>query len=227
MEINELKLIWQEQNEKLEKLLKLNTQTLHQIQIQKVRSPLRSLYWQRIFEITSHAIALLLLVLFLCYNLFSFAYAISALVLIVFYTYLFFNCLSQIKRLRSIDSDNDILTMQRALMQIQTYLIKFHRLTILFIPAFLSYPVVLSKAFKDLHITVFGDFDILKLTNGSWWYVELVTLVVMIPLGVWYYNQLSVKHSHKAWVRRIIDRVTSLRVKKALQFLDELEHIEE
>ena len=115
--------------------------------------------------------------------------------------------------------------MQQSLMRIQTHLLNFIRLTVLCIPTFLSYPVVVSKAFTDLNITIFGNFDLVKRTNGSWWYAELVAYVILIPLGVWFYRQVSVKNIQKPWVARVIKKSSSVRVTKAIEYLNELDSL--
>lgn len=115
--------------------------------------------------------------------------------------------------------------MQTSLMKIQTHLLGFIRLSVLCIPTFLSYPIVVSKAFADLNITVFGDFDVLKNTNGTWWYAEMIAYIVLIPLGLWFYKKVNAKNTHKTWVARIIKKSSSARVAKAIEYLNELDDL--
>lgn len=222
---DELTTIWQEQYEKITKAVKFNSKTLDSILSQKVKSALKSLLWQRIIELSFHSIALVLLFAFLIYNINQLPYALSAIALIAFYIFIFINCLKQILIITSIENNKSILSKQKSLMKIQTHLLNFTRLSVICIPAFLSYPIVVSKAIADLNITVFGDFDILEITNGSWWNVVLITYIVLIPLGFWFYKDVNIKNIHKAWVALIIKKSSSPRVAKAIEYLNELENL--
>jgi hypothetical protein len=225
MELDELITMWQANEEKINKAVQLNVKTLELVLAQKVKSALKSLLLQRIVELSFHSIAIILFLVFLVYNIGQLPYALSAIALVVFYGFLFMNCYRQIQIIRSIDNNKNIVSMQQSLMSIQTHLLNFIRLTVLCIPTFLSYPVVVSKAFTDLNITIFGDFDLVKRTNGSWWYAELVAYLILIPLGVWFYRQVSIKNIQKPWVARVIRRSSSARVTKAIEYLNELDNL--
>jgi len=225
MELDELITIWQANDAKIARAVKLNLKTLDLILSQKVKSALKSLLWQRIIELSFHLIALILLFAFLISNINQLPYVLSAIALIAFYSFIFINCLKQIQIITSIENNKNIVSMQGALMKIQTHLLNFIRLSVLCIPTFLSYPIVVSKALADLNITVFGDFDVIKRTNGTWWYVEMITYIVLIPLGLWFYKQVNTKNIHKAWVARIIKKSSSSRVIKAVEYLNELDEL--
>src|SRR4030095_17150693 len=204
MELDELITTWQANDAKIAKAVKFNLKTLDLILSQKVKSALKSLLWQRIIELSFHSIALILLFAFLINNINQLPYAFSAIALIAFYGFIFMNCLKQLHIITGIENNKNIVSMQESLMKIQTHLLNFIRLSVLCIPTFLSYPIVVSKALADLNITVFGDFDVIKKTNGTWWYVEMIAYIVLIPLGLWFYKQVNTKNIHKAWVARII-----------------------
>ncbi len=225
MEPDELITMWQANDAKIEKAVHLNARTLDLILSQKVTSALNSLLRQRIIELSFHSIALILLFAFLINNINHLPYAISALALIAFYGFIFINCFKQIQIITSIESDKTIVSKQKSLMKIQTHLLNFMRLSVLCIPAFLSYPIVVSKAFADLDITIFGDFDLLKKSNGEWWHAEIIAYIILIPLGVWFYKQVSAKNIHKKWVARIIKKSSSARVAKAIEYLSELDEL--
>ncbi|MEO8712774.1 MAG: hypothetical protein ABI405_11655 [Parafilimonas sp.] len=223
MEVEELITSWQANDAKISRAVQLNVNTLDLIISQKVKSSLRSLLWQRIIELSFHAIALILLFAFLLNNISQIPYAISAIALIIFYGFIFINCFKQLQIIAGIDNNKTIVSMQQSLIKIQTHLLTFVRLSVLCIPAFLSYPIVVSKAFTDLNITAFGDFDLLKKTNGAWWYAEIIAYIILIPLGIWFYKQVNTKNIHKPWVARVIKKSSSPRVAKAVEYLNELD----
>ena len=225
MELDELRTIWQANDAKIDKAVKLNLKTLELILSQKVKSALTFLFWQRIVELGFHSMALILLFVFFINNVNQFPYAISALALIAFYGFIFINCLKQLQIIAGIKRNGSVRSKQASLMKIQTHLLNFIRLSVICIPTFLSYPIVVSKAFADLNITVFGDFDVIKRTNGAWWYAELIAYIILIPLGIWFYQQVNPKNIHKSWVARVIRKGSSARVARAIEYLNELDDL--
>ncbi|HRI19329.1 MAG TPA: hypothetical protein PLA68_00180 [Panacibacter sp.] len=225
MEVDELITAWQANNDKLNEAVKLNVKTVDLILSQKAKSALKSVLIQRIIEISFHALALVLLLIFLAYNVNQLPYAISAIALIIFYTFLFLHCLKQIQLIKTVDSNTTILAKQQSLLKIQMHLLLFTRLSVLFIPALLSFAPIVSKACADLNLQLFGNFDILNQSNGMWWNIQLITYLVLIPIGIWFYNMVTVKNMHKPWVAHIIKRSSSKRVTKAIEYLNELNEL--
>src|SRR5258705_12744509 len=108
MELDNLKTMWRDYDSTLEKSLTINLHTLDLIQTQKVKSALTPLYWQRIIEITFHAMAIVLLSIFCYYNYSQLPYAVSAYMLITFYSLAFRNCFIQLKALNNINADKNV-----------------------------------------------------------------------------------------------------------------------
>ncbi|MEP7376407.1 MAG: hypothetical protein ABI675_23620 [Chitinophagaceae bacterium] len=225
MELSEVKSVWQSYDSKLEKTLKLNLHFLELIQSQKIKSKLAPVFWQRVVEITFHVMAIILLLGFLYNNLSQFPYAASALVLLAFYTIASLNCLKQISIIKGMDYSNDIVTIQSSLLMLQTNILNYARLAVLCIPTFLAYPAVVSKAIKDLDLRFFADFDIITQSNGSWWTAQLVSSIVLIPLCIWFYRQVTYKNVDKKWVKDFIQKSSGTRVRKAIESIKELESL--
>jgi hypothetical protein len=225
MELDELKTMWLSNNAKLEKSLKLNEQNIELIQTKKVASKLTPLYRQRVIECIFHSIAIVLLIGFLFKNMAEFPYAISAIALLAFYLTTFINAIKQIKLIKNIDFNKDLATMQSSLVMLQTHIINYAKLAILFIPTFLAYPTIITKVIKDFDIKALADFDIIAKSNGSWWTLELVALIILVPLGIWFYKEVSYKNMDKKWVKNFIQKSSGTRVTKALEFLKELQRL--
>jgi hypothetical protein len=223
MELDELKTMWLSNNSKLEKSLKLNEQSIELIQTQNVASKLAPLYRQRVIEIIFHLAAMVLLIGFLFKNISLFPYTVSAIVLLAFYTTLFVNALKQINVIKTMDYSKDLATIQSSLVVLQTHILNYAKLSVLFIPAFLAYPVILTKVIKDFNIKALAGFDIIKQSHGNWWSVQLIVFIVFIPLGLWFYKEVSYKSLHKKWVKNFIQTSSGTRVTKALEFLKELQ----
>lgn len=225
MEIEELKTMWQLHENRLERTTRLNLHTLEMVQSHRAKSALKPLYVQNLIVLTLHSIVIIGLVLFILYHFSEAPYAISGLVLLGYYILLFINAYRQIAEINFVEQGNDVVNMQSALARLKTHMLDFMRLSVLTIPAFLSFPVVVPKALADLNSTIFEGFNIIEQTNGNWWLVEVIVFSVMIPGGIWFYKQVTPKNINKKWVRRIIEKASSKNVGKAVQYLNELEEI--
>lgn len=224
-ELDELKTMWQSNDEKLEKSIKLNEQSVELIQAQKVASKLTPLYRQRMIECIFHVIAIVLLFGFLFRNLTEFPYAFSGIVLLAFYVTTLINAINQIRLIANMDFNKDLATTQSSLVILQTHIINYVKLAILFIPTFLAYPTVITKVIKDLDIKALADLDIIAKSNGNWLTIQFWVFIVLVPLGVWFYNQVNYKNMDKAWVQNFIQKSSGKRVTKALRFLKELQSL--
>jgi hypothetical protein len=225
MELSEIKSMWQSYDNRLEKALKLNLHCLELIQTQKLRSQLKPLFWYRMIEMTLHAIAAGLLIVFFIDNFSSFSYAASAALLLVFYVSAIVMCLKQIRIIRRMDYSQDIVSIQSSLVMLQTHMFSYARIMVLCIPTFLAYPMVVSKAIRDLSLTGLGFMDIQSGYTGDWWSIQLKITLILIPLCIWFFSQVSYKNIHKHWVKQFIQKTSGTRVRKAIEFVKELDDL--
>lgn len=218
MELHELKSIWQAYDNKLEKSLKLNLHCLQTIQAQKVKSKLTPLLWLRIFEVLLHVGTIYWLTGFLYRHFFQIQYAVSAMVVILFFTMAFINCIRQVIIIKQMDYSNDIVSIQSSLIVLRTHLINYVKLSFLCLPTFLAYPIIGFKAGWDL--------DIVAHFHHNWWTAQIVFSVLMIPVCIWLYKQVSYKNMHKKWVRNlIVQSLGSGSVGKAIEVVNEIEDL--
>ena len=215
MDIQEFKNIWQAYDDKLEKSLKLNMHCLELIQSQKAKSKLKTLFISRIIEITLHAVVIWYLGTFLYSHFFEPQYAISAAILILFFIIAFSNCIRQIVIIKEIDYSKSITEIQRKLTLLQSHIADYIRLTFLMLPTYLAYPII---AFK-----VLGNFDIVSQLSRNWWTAQIIFNIVLIPLCVWLYREVSYKNLHKKWVRYVIEKSAGDSVAKAMEFIKEID----
>jgi hypothetical protein len=227
MELEELRSAWISNNEKLEKKIRINEAQIELIQKQRVASKLAPLFWQRIVEMAFHAAVIVLLLVFLFKHTDELPYAISAISLLGFYILLFINAFNLARIVRKIDYNQDLGGLQGSLTLLQTRYLTYAKMTVLFIPVFLSYPVVVSKVIQDYQIGALAEFDVIARSNGSWWTMQLVVLCVMTPLGIWFYREVNYRNMHKKWVRDFIRKSSGKRVEKAMEFLNELQHMKQ
>jgi hypothetical protein len=227
MELDELRSTWISHNEKLEQRIRINEAQIEHIQKQRVESKLAPLFRHRLVEMGFHAVFIILLTIFLVQNIRQTPYAISGTILLVLYLVLFTNAFRLAKMIRQMDYNQDIAAIQTALTVLQTRIINYAKMTVLFIPAFLSYPVVVGKVIKDYQIKALADFDVIAKSNGSWWTMQLVVTCILLPLGIWFYSEVTYQNMHKKWVKDFIRKSSGKRVEKAMEFLNELRHLKQ
>jgi hypothetical protein len=133
----------------------------------------------------------------------------------VFFIIAFSNCIRQIVIIREIDYSKSITDIQRKLTLLQSHIVDYIRLTFLMLPTYLAYPII---AFK-----VLGNFDIVSQFNHNWWIAQIIFNILLIPLCIWLYREVSYKNFHKKWVRYIIEKSAGNSVRKAMDFIKEID----
>ena len=222
MELENLKDLWQAKQAENQNLI--NTATLNKLQQQRIESNFKMYFWGRCLVMVLHIIALGMLLFFMVKHINDPYYLLSALVLTGFYTYLAWHTWQQIKAVNSLKKQQNIINTQIVLANIQSQNLLFLRLSVLYIPVFLSYPVVVPRFFADINSSIFSDFDIMKASGGVWWQVQIITFLVLIPLGIWFYNQIKAENLNKPWVHRIIKKSSHPKVLQSLEYLNELKN---
>src|SRR4029079_12728364 len=106
---------------------------------------------------------------------------------------------------------------------LRTHMVNFGRLTVLCIPTFLAYPMVVSKAIEDLGLKSLSFMDIRAGYHGNWWTIQIIVSIILIPLCLWFYKMVSYKNMNVEWVRNTIEKFAGTRVKRSLEFINELE----
>jgi hypothetical protein len=225
MELNELKSMWQAREAKLEASAKLNKLLLDKIASQQIHSMLNPLLIKNKIVLAFHLLFIAGLLIFITYHITALPYAASALVLLLYYVYLMVNCIQQIKYTQQADRCADIISKQAALAELNTHILHYTRLSVLSIPAFLSFPVVVMKALIDLQLNYFDGLDIITHTHGKWWKVELIVYTVCIPAGLWFYHKVQPSNMHKPWIKNIIRYAGGKKVYEAAHFLEELHNL--
>lgn len=223
MELVDMRALWGVYEKKLEQAVKLNQQFIHLIEAEKVKSGLAPLFWRRIAEGILQIGWMGILLVFLSRHLFEPPYAVSAVLLIAFFATALLNGIRQMVVIRRMDYSNNIVTIQSGLAMLQAHNLQYARQVILYIPVFLAFPTVLFRAMNDWHVAAFAHIDMLAMTGGAWWTAQVAAMLCLLPVGLWYYSKLSYKNIHKPWVRRFIERSSGRRVRKAVEFMQELD----
>lgn len=216
MELSEMKSIWQAYDNKLEKSLKLNLHCLEMIQAQKLKNKLRPLFWFRGIEIMLYAVVMGWLMIFLTKHYTDLKTVIAVGVLLVYFSIALTNCIKQFILLREVDLTEDILSIQKKLTLLQSHIVSYLGLAFLAFPTYLAYPVIAFKAVTD--------YEVLNM-RADWWVANIIFSILITPLCIWLYKQVSYKNIHKRWVKGFVQSWAGKRVAKALEFLKEVDEM--
>ena len=225
MDLVNLEAAWQSCDARLSKTIRLNLHYIQQLQTEKIRSGINPLFWYRIIELFFHVLAIVLLTIFLVHNLDQTKYAFSAIALLAFYIVASIMCLLQLVIIQRIDYSNDIVLIQGSILKLRTHMINSMRLAVLFIPAFVGFPLVVSKTINDLQLYSLHFMDLESQYPGDWWQIQKLCVVVLTPLCILFYLLVNEKNIHRPWVHKTIRNTAGRRLTKALEALRDLDDL--
>jgi hypothetical protein len=59
--------------------------------------------------------------------------------------------------------------------------------------------------------------------SHNWWIGQLIFTIILIPICIWLYNQVTYRNINKKWVRYIIENSAGTRISKAMQFVKDID----
>jgi hypothetical protein len=216
MELHEMKSIWQAYDNKLDKSLQLNLHCLEMIQAQKLKNKLRPLFWYRGIEICLYVVVMGWLVQFLAGHSGQTKIILAAGVLLVYFSIALASCIKQFLLLQEVDLSDDILSIQKKLTLLQSHIVDYLSLAFLAFPTYLAYPVIAFEA-----VDAYRMLDM----SHNWWIANIVFSILITPICIWLYQQISYKNIHKNWVRNFVRSSAGIRVARALEFVKEVDQL--
>ena len=218
MNTTDIKNIWKEHDNLLDKSMRLNMLCLETIQSRKSKSKLRPLLFLRIFETISHIVIALFLSSLIYDVSSSFNMTILLLFVILFVLYSLILCIRQLVILVQINFSEEVLDMQRKLSELQIHILDYFKLVFLIIPFWFVYPVLGIYLFA-------GVYDI-SILPSAWWTGNVIVSILFSIFSIYAYTQVSYKNIHKRWVRFFIKNAGGKSVTKAMEFLNVIDEFE-
>lgn len=214
----ELKEIWKDQDSILEKSINLNVLCLEKIQTQRSKSKLNPLLALRLFESFVNIVIIYFLRGFLdeltnSIILFTF---LSSVILFSFYS--IYLCIKQIIIIIQINFSDNIVEIQKKLSLLQTHILDYFRLSFLAVPFWILYPVI--------GLYVIADAGSIEAIPQNWWFANIIFGLMLLPLCIYAYFQVSYKNINKRWVRFFIRNAGGKSVTEASEFLKEIHDFE-
>lgn len=219
MDTIKLEQLMSEYNHKLDEIIKFNKDAaLKSLKLKKLNKETISLLFYRIFEAVFYGFIVLFIGYFVAGNWHNPHFAISGIIVEIFALIALIGSIGQIVLVNQIDYSGPIVEIRKKIELVNAHSFLFFKLILLSIPVWWAYAIV------GLYL-IFG-FDVYPyLEPGFAESYLIVNGLLIIPL-LWFLSKLSYRNLHKNWVRKIIETVTSRKLKKALSFLKSIEAFE-
>lgn len=178
MNLDDIKKQWQEQDEKLEKQLRLNLEILRKVNLDRTQSALSKFLKTPVFGILVSAALLVYLAFFFNQNAENLEFVVPAAIVAVFAAYQLIFSLYQTSTLAQISYSEPVAQIQKSLERLRIYRHRY------LITTRLSYPLlwipVLIVALKGIWgENFYAHFD-------TWWLIMQICLgLAFISLGLW------------------------------------------
>jgi hypothetical protein len=208
MEDQELKNIWKAYDQKLEKLITVNLKYIEAMQAQKARSKINSILISHIIGIVLGTAWVFCLGFLAYHNLDNLYFSISLGMIMIFTGIAVIAYIEHVMIIHQINISENITETQQKLAMVQTSLNKTGRLLILQLPFYCTF-------FLSENIVAHGDI--------TFWIIQITVTISFTFLTVWLYRNLTPENMHKKWVRVIVDSFGMKSLRKAMEFLNEIE----
>jgi hypothetical protein len=210
--MNEVQLmqIWKSYDEKLEKVLSLNMASITEIQKLKASSALRpskGIKWIGIL----FGIVWVFFVGFLLWHSLSFSkifFVVSAAINLIVSSIAIAIYIKHLVLIKQFDNSETIVEAQQKLVMLNTSNLQVLRLLLVQLPVF---------------STFFISFDWIQQSPLSFWLIQVPIVLLQAILGIWLYRNLHYKNHDKKWFKWLIGSGEFAAIKKAMDFLNEIE----
>ena len=219
MDLQELKLIWNLYNEKLESSVKLNNLVLKKLILQNTKRKLN----KAIIALAFEALAFVIFLFFIGNFAFAFypspSLLISCAILGVFGITGLVGIIIQMGLISEIKYDLPVIEIQKKIERVKMQGILFLRIALMSIPFYMCYVILGFRLIWGVDIYEHGD--------KTWWWSQIILSVgVFLPLCIWLWKKISYKNIHVKWVRSLIAGTTYKQLTDAMENLKETEAFE-
>lgn len=202
--------IWKSYDEKLEKSLLVNAKNIADIQKLKASSALRSLKGIKWLGIL-FGIVWVLFIGFLLWHSLSFSklfFVVSAAIHLIVSVIAIGVYIKHLVLIHQFDNSQSIVEAQQKLVMLNTSSLQVLRLLLVQLPVFSTF-----------YIT----FDWIQQSPLSFWLIQVPIVLLQAVLGIWLYRNIHYKNHHKKWFKWLMGSGEFAPVKRAMDFLNEIE----
>lgn len=213
-ELDNLKHLWQEQEQKLEQSMALNLSLFRETKLDKAQNQMVGLTWISSLTAAFYIAALWYFVFFAFHNLDNWHFVLTGGILAAWSGAIALGAILQLKSILTLDYAKPVAELQKQLQEIKFTIIRFFRLALMIIPFYLVFPEVIFK--------VLFNVDFITQMDPLW---VILQPVVLLPLTIWIYTKLSPKNAEKKWMNWLLQGNGS-QIKSAQNFIQEINQLQ-
>jgi hypothetical protein len=218
MELDELKQTWNEHARKLDRMLRLNLQSLKAAKMEKTQSALARFKAMRVFEMLTGIAVLIPLGLYISHRLAVLTLSIPALIFAASVLIPVIGSIRQLVLLGQIDYAEPVTAIQRKLEEIKLNYLRSIRWPVLMLPLYLVY---VALGFNLL----FG-VDILAHGDRTFFWVNLIVSLIFLAPAIWVFRNLSFSNIGNPVIRVLVHGAGGKQMIAAMEFLKALREFE-
>jgi Zn-dependent protease with chaperone function len=219
MELQDLKDRWNDYDRKLEANLRLNTQLLRELALNRVGSSLKWLSRKIVFELLIDLVAIFALGTFTANHLGEPRFLVPALALDLFVIGFVAWSIRQWAEIGSLDYGEPIVTIQRKLELLRIDRIRMTKWVLLLSP--LLWIPLLVVTLKGL-----GGLDAYAIFPARWLAANLLLGLAVIPLMLWVSKRYADRMQGSPLVRSLVNALADRSLNDATRFLGSLSSFE-
>lgn len=218
MELDELKQTWTEHARKLDRVLRLNLESLKAAKLDKTRSALGRFKAVRVFEMLMGIAVLIPLGFYISHRLAVLTLSIPALIFAASILVPVIGNLRQLILLGQIDYADPVTVIQKKLEEIKLNYLRSIRWPVLMLPLYLVYIV--------LGFNLLFGVDILAQGDRTFLWVNLVVSLIFFAPAIWVFRNLSFSNIGNPVIRILVHGAGGKQMIAALEFLNALREFE-
>jgi hypothetical protein len=219
MELEELKAIWEGQNDKLDAIIRLNSQALQKAKLVKADTALGRLYRSILLEVILNIGGIVLLGWFISSNLAQVRFVIPAIVLDACLIAVNAALIGQMTAIKDIDYGAPIVTIQHKVELLRIQRIETMKWTLVFCP--LVWVPLLIVSFQGL----FG-VDVYAVFGVPYLLANFAFGLAVIPIAVWISKRFAGRVSRSPFLERAMRVIAGSELGAAMDSLAELTRFE-
>ncbi len=208
MNESELKNIWQSYDQKINKILAINQQQLHELQSQKAETKIQSFKRNHILVMLLGVLWIFILAFLVYHTLHNLYFAISLGAIILFNVFAVFLYLRHIIILSGINIAGSIAATQEKLAKVYKSYTNAGRVLLLQTP---------------FYCTWWYTEELAKNGDLLFWSVQLIVVTTLTAISIYFFRKLSPTNPSNKWQQRSNKIFGAAKLQKAMDFLTEIE----
>ncbi len=218
MELTELRELWNQVNEKLDRNWQLNLELIRRTNLDQVKNKIRRLIWINALTLSFYLLWAVLFGIFAVKNWTHPSVAVSGGLLAVWAITICAASIHELELLTTINYAQPIQVLQKKLGHIKLLIIRYLRLGIWIFPLYFVFIILMFWIFWGIDIVASGDPAWI---TGN----VLVSVLVFLPLSIWAHFKLSPKNADTKWMNALLQGNGS-QITDALHLIKEIEEFE-